>query len=148
LRQNVTELTTATQSIRKRDPEPGVCNPSGPDRASIPNQQEGIVKKIIVLVAVLCLIALSAWAAPKDETMTGWLSDSKCGAKGANAGHATCAKKCVEAGEKPVLVTDKDQKVIPIENPAAVSAQVGQHVQVSGAINANGALHVDKVQAQ
>jgi hypothetical protein len=93
-------------------------------------------------------VCLMAWAAPKDASMTGWISDSKCGAKGANAGHAACAQKCVEAGEKPVLVTDKDQKVLPIDNPAAVSGQIGQHVQVSGNMTASGALHVDKVQAQ
>jgi hypothetical protein len=68
--------------------------------------------------------------------------------EGANAGHATCAKKCIDAGETPVLVTDKDQKVVPIENPSAVSAEIGQHVQVSGNMTASGALHVDKVQAQ
>ena len=45
-------------------------------------------------------------------------------------------------------MTDKDQKVLPIDNPDAVSAQVGQHVQVSGTMTASGALHVDKVQAQ
>jgi hypothetical protein len=106
------------------------------------------MKKSVLLAVALCLLALAAWAAPKDESMTGWISDSKCAAKGANAGHAACAQKCVEAGEKPVLVTDKDQKVVPIENPAAVSAQLGQHVQVSGKMTASGSLHVDKVQAQ
>jgi hypothetical protein len=93
-------------------------------------------------------MALNLWAAPSTQSMTGWISDSKCGAKGANAGHATCAKKCVEAGEKPVLVTDKDQKIVAIENPAAVSGQIGQHVQVSGTVNSGGAMHVDKVQPQ
>jgi hypothetical protein len=106
------------------------------------------MKKISLLVAMLSFVCLTAWAAPKDESMTGWISDSKCGAKGANAGHAACAKKCVDAGEKPVLVTDKDQKVVPIDNPAAVSSEIGQHVQVSGSMTASGALHVDKVQAQ
>ena len=109
---------------------------------------EVVVKKTTVLMITLCLVAVAAWAAPKDESMTGWISDSKCAAKGANAGHAACAQKCIEAGEKPVLVTDKDQKIVPIDNPAAVSAQVGQHVQVSGKMTAAGSLHVDKVTAQ
>jgi hypothetical protein len=106
------------------------------------------MRKIAALAAVMCFLGLTAWAAPKDASLTGWISDSKCGVKGANAGHAACAQKCVGAGEKPVLVTDKDQKVLPIDNPDAVSAQVGQHVQVSGSVTASGALHVDKVQAQ
>lgn len=105
------------------------------------------MKKMVVMAAMLFMFGLGAWAAP-NQSLSGWISDSKCGAKGANAAHATCAKKCVDAGEKPVLVTDKDQKVVPIENPDAVTGQVGQHVQVSGKMTASGSLHVDKVQAQ
>ena len=106
------------------------------------------MKRIAALGLMTWFVCLMAWAAPKDASMTGWISDSKCGAKGANAGHAACAQKCVEAGEKPVLVTDKDQKVLPIDNPAAVSGQIGQHVQLSGSMTPSGALHVDKVQPQ
>jgi len=106
------------------------------------------VKKTIVLAIVLCFAGLTTWAAPNDQSWTGWISDSKCGAKGANAGHASCAKKCIDAGEKPVLVTDKDQKVVAIANPDAVAANIGQHVEVHGNMTSNGSLHVDKVQAQ
>ena len=106
------------------------------------------MKRMVMLAVMLCFVGLSAWAAPNSQSLSGWISDSKCGAKGANAGHAACAKKCVDAGEKPVLVNDKDQKVVPIENPDAVSGQVVQHVQVSGTMTASGSLHVDKVQAQ
>jgi hypothetical protein len=104
--------------------------------------------KTSVLAILMCFIGLCVWAAPKDESWSGWVSDSKCGAKGANAGHAACAKKCVSAGEKPVLVTDKDQKVVAIDNPDAVTDEIGQHVQISGTISNSGALHVDKVKAQ
>ena len=106
------------------------------------------MKKILAMAVMMGFVDLTAWAAPKDVSMTGWISDSKCGAKGANAGHATCAKKCIDAGETPVLVTDKDQKVVPIKDPSAASAEIGQHVQVSCNMTASSALHVDKVQAQ
>lgn len=106
------------------------------------------MKKTIVLAAALCFAGPSTWAAPKDQSWTGWISDSKCGAKGANATHAACAKKCVGAGEKPVLVTDQDQKVVAIDNPDAVSSEIGQHVQVKGSMTSAGSLHVDNVQAQ
>lgn len=105
------------------------------------------MKKMVVMAALSLMFGLSAWASP-NQSLSGWISDSKCGVKGANAAHASCAKKCVDGGEKPVLVTDKDQKIVPIENPDAVSGQVGQHVQVNGTMTANGSLHVDKVQAQ
>jgi hypothetical protein len=103
------------------------------------------MKKAALLVLGLYLCSLLAVAAPKDSSWEGWISDSKCGVKGANAAHAQCAKKCIENGEKPVLVTDKDQKVVAIENPAAVADHIGQHVKVTGTMTASGSLHVDKV---
>ena len=94
------------------------------------------MKKLWLVVIGLCLCSVLAIAAPKDESWTGWISDSKCGAKGANAAHAACAKKCIAGGEKPVLVTDKDQKVVAITNPDSVQglrrpAREG-HGQVDG----------------
>ena len=106
------------------------------------------MKRISVLSVALLLVSVVAWAAPKDQSYSGWISDSKCGAKGANADHAACAKKCVAAGEKPVMVADNDQKVMAIDNPDAVKDQIGQHVKVSGSMTSAGALHVDKVQTQ
>jgi len=110
-----------------------------------PFSKENAVKRTIVMMCALCFVSLSLWAAPKDESYTGWISDSKCGAKGANASHASCAKKCIGAGEKAVLVNDSDQKVMAIANPDAVKDDIGDHVKVSGTMAADGALHVDKV---
>jgi hypothetical protein len=100
-----------------------------------------------MLAALLILVATWAAASPAPTSWDGWVSDAKCAAKGANAEHAQCAKKCVENGEKPVLVTDNGQKVVSIENPAAVAGHEGQHVKVTGTLTASGALHVDKVAA-
>ena len=79
------------------------------------------MKKKVLLVIGLYLCSMTVLAAAKDMSWSGWVSDSKCGAKGANASHEACAKKCIAAGEKPVLVTDKDQKVIAIDNPDALT---------------------------
>src|SRR5579884_352249 len=106
------------------------------------------MKRTSLLSVALLLVSVLAWASPKNQSYTGWISDSKCGAKGASADHAACAKKCIQAGEKPVMVADNDQKVMPIENPDAVKNEIGQHVTVSGKITSSGALHVDKVQTQ
>jgi hypothetical protein len=103
------------------------------------------MKKIALTMIGMLLCSMIAIASPNDSSWDGWISDAKCAAKGANAGHAACAKKCVEGGEKPVLVTDKDQKVVPIDNPAAVSGHEGQHVKVTGTMTSDGSLHVDKV---
>ncbi len=99
------------------------------------------------MAAALMVFAVWAAASPASTSWDGWISDSKCGAKGANAAHAQCAKKCIEGGEKPVLVTDKDQKVVPIENASAVAGHEGQHVKISGTLTGDGAVHVDKVAA-
>jgi hypothetical protein len=101
------------------------------------------MKKLLLLVVGLCLCSAMALAA--DQTYNGWVSDSKCGVKGASASHAQCAKGCIGKGEKPVLVTDKDQKVVSIDNPDAISDHAGEHVQVSGKMTDSGALHVGNV---
>jgi len=104
------------------------------------------MKRASLLLMGTLLFTLAGWSAAKDQSYSGWISDDKCGVKGANAGHATCAKKCVENGEKPVLVADGSQKVMAIDNPDAVKDQIGQHVKVSGTTTSSGALHVDKVE--
>jgi len=103
------------------------------------------MKARVLAVIGLYLCCMTALAVAKDQTWDGWISDSKCGAKGANASHEGCAKKCVGAGEKPVFVSDKDQKVVPVANPDALQEHIGHHVQVSGTMEKDGSLHVDKV---
>jgi hypothetical protein len=99
--------------------------------------------KSTILILGLCLCSVFALA--EDATLNGWVSDSKCGVKGANESHAACAKGCIGKGEKPVLVTDKDQKVLAIDNPDAIASHAGEHVQVSGKMTDSGALHVASV---
>jgi hypothetical protein len=68
-------------------------------------------------------------------TWTGYISDSMCGAKGANANHADCATKCVkEHGAKYVFVNDADQKVYVIDAQDKAAAHAGHHVTVKGTI--------------
>lgn len=101
------------------------------------------MRKLLPALTFLMLFATAAWAA--DSTMTGWIVDSKCGAKAAHAGNAACTKKCLEAGATPVFVSDKSKEVIQIHNVDAVKGHEGDHVKVTGSMM-DGALHVDKVQ--
>lgn len=103
------------------------------------------MRRTALIVIGLYFCTMGAFALPKDQSWSGWVSDSKCGVKGANASHAGCGKTCIAKGEKPVLVTDSDQKVLAIDNPAALTGQEGHHVQVSGNLTDNGALHVATV---
>lgn len=78
----------------------------------------------------------------KDTTVNGYVSDSKCGAKGANANAAACTKKCIEAGAKMVVVTDGDQKVLTVDNPDVLTGHEGHHVAVTGKVSGD-SIHVD-----
>jgi hypothetical protein len=102
-------------------------------------------KVLVVCLAMSFVFALTALAADdmgKSMTVNGWVSDSKCGAKGANAGAEACTKKCLAAGASMVIVTDKDQSVLTVSNPDALQEHVGHHVAVTGEVK-GGSIHVD-----
>ena len=85
------------------------------------------------LAFTLCAAALTFAA---DGTWTGYISDSQCGAKGANEKHADCAAKCVkEHGAKYVFVNDADKKVYAIDAQDKVAAHAGHHVTVKGSVD-------------
>ncbi len=88
------------------------------------------MKKVLLICLALCMVFLmvavvSAADKDKTETVNGWIADSKCGAKGANAGAEACTKKCLAAGAKMVVVTDSDQKVLTVDNPDALKGHEG-----------------------
>lgn len=94
------------------------------------------MKKVLLICLAVCFVlALSALAFDdmgKSSTVNGWVSDDKCGAKGANAKAEACTKKCLDGGAKMVVVTDGDQKVLAVENPDALKGHEGHHVAVTG----------------
>jgi hypothetical protein len=104
------------------------------------------MRKIVLLLlafALVLMVASVAFAAD-TQTVNGWISDSKCGAKGANVAGEACTKKCIAAGASPVVVTDKDQKVLEVENPDALKDHYGHHVAVTGHMTGD-KIHVDSV---
>jgi hypothetical protein len=104
------------------------------------------MRKLLLLLLAGALLALVASVsfASDAQTVNGWVSDSKCGVKGANAGAEGCTKKCIAGGEKAVLVTDKDQKVLAVDNPDALKDHLGHHVAVTGHVDGD-KIHVDSV---
>jgi len=99
---------------------------------------------LLFLAGALILLMASVSFAADAQTVNGWVADSKCGVKGANAGGEACTKKCIEAGAKPVVVTDKDQKVLTVENPDALKDHYGHHVAVTGHIDGD-KIHIESV---
>ncbi len=106
------------------------------------------MRKVLVLCLAICFVfALTALAFDdmgKSTTVNGWITDAKCGAKGANAGGEACTKKCVAAGEKMVVVTDGDSKVLTVDNQDALKGHEGHHVAVTGTMGKD-SLHVSSV---
>jgi hypothetical protein len=102
------------------------------------------MKKIFgsLAVSVLFFMVMSASAADKT-TVNGWVSDDKCGAKGASAEHAACTKKCLSKGANLAVVTD-DKKVLVVDNPDALKGHEGHHVAVTGEVTGD-KIHVDSM---
>jgi hypothetical protein len=107
------------------------------------------MKKLLSTMAVFAFLlgGLSLTTAAKSKTWTGWISDSNCGAKGANASHKGCAIECVkEKGASWVFVDGTTNNVISISNQSAINENdLGHEVTVSGTLAKDGSLHVTKV---
>jgi hypothetical protein len=104
------------------------------------------MKKLAYLGLAFCM-AMAVYAVAFDDmaksaTVNGWVSDDKCGAKGANAGAEACTKKCLAEGAKMVIVTDGDQKVLAVENPDALKGHEGHHIAVTGHMGKD-SIHVE-----
>ncbi len=105
------------------------------------------MKKVMIsfaAVSVMFLMIAVASAADKTTTVNGYVSDSNCGAKGANASHAACMTKCLGKGAKAVIVTDSDQKVVNVANPDVLKGHEGHHVAVTGEMTGD-TIHIDNV---
>lgn len=99
---------------------------------------------LLLLACSLVLLVASVAFAADAQTVNGWVSDSKCGVKGANAGAEACTKKCIAAGASPVVVSDADQKVLTVDNPDALKGHEGHHVAVTGHVDGD-KIHVESV---
>ena len=91
------------------------------------------------LLAATVLASFSA-----AETMSGYISDEKCGAKGAEM--TNCVKKCEAEGKKLVFVSDKDHAVTAITNQGIAKGHEGEHVTIT-AKQVKGSLQISKIVA-
>ncbi len=105
------------------------------------------MKRIVaVLVLILSSAAIAANAADSSK-ISGWISDSMCGAKHAGTG-AACVKKCIAGGMSPVFVDEAKKAVWTIDNPDAVKSFYGDHVTVNASVDeAKKSVHIDSIEA-
>ena len=83
----------------------------------------------------LVVFALSAMVLYAGE-WTGYISDSKCAAKGEKADHAGCAKSCISRGASAVLVAQG--KVYSLDNQEEAKKLAGEKVLVKGTASDDG----------
>ncbi len=102
------------------------------------------MKKLLVVLLVLTLVLVVAAVAKEGAAVNGWVVDSKCGAKMANANSADCVKKCLAAGAKLAFVPDGTQDVLIVDNPDKLKGHEGHHVAVTGNTDKDKkTIHVD-----
>lgn len=99
------------------------------------------MKRILAVGMLSALTGLSIWAAP--QTMTGQISDSMCGKSHAGMGEMgknpkECTMGCVKAGGKYVFVSGDKVYDIKNQNFAALAANAGANVQLTGDVAADG----------
>jgi len=98
------------------------------------------MKKRLLFVGLAVLLAAGISLAgekgkSEEKSLTGWITDSHCGAKGAKEGHADCATKCVKTqGAKYALVTPEDGKVYVLDPQEKAAEHAGHHVKVKGTV--------------
>ena len=97
------------------------------------------MKKYLLLLALS--FSFGVFAA-EPGTWTGYISDSHCGAKGNNDGHADCAKKCIKQGYAPVLVVG--DKVYTFKDPKKATKYAGEKVTITGNLNGD-EIDIEKV---
>jgi hypothetical protein len=96
--------------------------------------QEEILMKLRFTSILFVALFVSALAMAGDGSWTGYIADSKCGAKAAHEGAAECTVKCMKEGAKLVFVDDADKKVYAIADQDKVAAHAGHHVSVKGSV--------------
>jgi len=84
---------------------------------------------------IATLLLVSGIALASESSWTGYITDSKCGVRGAHEGAGECATKCVKEGAQYVFVDDADKKVYAIDAQDKVAAHAGHHVTVKGTVD-------------
>jgi hypothetical protein len=97
------------------------------------------MKKVISRTLFLALVlgVASYMLAAGSDSVTGWVTETHCGEKGAKEGHKDCAIKCVkEKGAKWALYNPADKSVWVLSGDDAMAEKMaGKKVTVKGTMN-------------
>ncbi|HTQ79152.1 MAG TPA: DUF5818 domain-containing protein [Thermoanaerobaculia bacterium] len=92
------------------------------------------MKKISLIAALALVLAILPLATLRADSgsWNGWITDESCGAKGANAAHADCAKACLAKGGKLVFYNEADKKLYKLDKQDVAKQHIGHEVTVKG----------------
>lgn len=102
--------------------------------------------KLLSVVAAVALAAAPAMAAdPAKGEWTGWITDTHCGANGANRDHTSaCVEKCMKGGSKPQIYVESEKKSYILNDFSKVKPLVGYKVTVKGTLDStSGTITID-----
>jgi hypothetical protein len=101
--------------------------------------------KFLAALAVIALVSAPVMAADAAKgEWTGWITDTHCGANGANRDHtAACVEKCMKGGSQAQLYVESEKKSYTLNDFSKVKGLVGQKVTVKGSLGADGTITVD-----
>jgi hypothetical protein len=104
------------------------------------------MKKLSV-VGTLMLAGMASVAFAADS-MTGWVTEAHCGAKGANAGHKTCGDKCVKEGNKVAFYDENSKKTMNFDEDCQkpMASMMSKEVTLSGVTMKDGMVHASKAE--
>jgi hypothetical protein len=117
------------------------------------------MKQRFVLMAALCWVAAGVHVVRgAEQTWTGFLSDSMCGAShaamrshGEKISDRECTVACLsyQTPDAPKYVFVSAGKVYPIANQkfSGLGRRSGETIRVSGELDANGAITVTRLEA-
>ena len=99
------------------------------------------MKRVIAVSVFSIVSSLPIWAA--QQTLTGEISDSMCGASHAAMGEMgkhpkDCTAACVKGGAKYVFVSNGKVHGIQNQNFSTLAANAGAKVQVTGDVDKDG----------
>ncbi|MGO8759137.1 MAG: hypothetical protein ACLQG3_13525 [Terracidiphilus sp.] len=105
------------------------------------------MKRNLSLLAAVFAMSVTMAMAAGSTNVTGWISDSMCGAKHLGD-NPECVKKCIAGGMKPVFV-DADKQVWAIDNPDAVKSEFyGAKVTVTATEDTSAkSVHIESIAA-
>jgi hypothetical protein len=101
------------------------------------------VGTVLTVVLALTAAVIAADAVAQPTAMKGWITDSFCGAKNANAGGAQCARDCYKKGAKLELIAEG--KTYQISDQKAAFENIGHEVAITGTLDKD-TIKVDKIE--